>query len=95
MHEEAAVWRGADLAFVDAAVTRLARMYFQSPVLKRVRRRRPSVFNWMFTEEGLLNGPEALVGRIRVSSHRQQMQIPVPDPRNLTTLNNIVTMQSA
>jgi len=36
MHKEAAMRRRTDLAFVDAAVTRLARVNFQSPILVSV-----------------------------------------------------------
>jgi hypothetical protein len=32
MHKEAAMRRRTDLTFVDAAVTRLARVYFQAPI---------------------------------------------------------------
>ena len=36
MHKKTAMRRRTDLAFVDAAVTRLARMNFQTPILVSV-----------------------------------------------------------
>lgn len=67
MYEVAHVRRGADLTLVDAGVT----------VLRVLDLQRPLVRVWV------MDGPEALVARVRVPAHGQQVDVAVPHPRNL------------
>jgi hypothetical protein len=64
MYEVAHVRRGADLTLVDAGVAVLRVLDLQRPLV-RVR---------------VMDGPEALVARVRVAAHGQQVDVAVPHP---------------
>lgn len=67
MNVLANVWRGGYLALVDTWVPDLRILDLQRPV---------------FTGR-LIDGPEPLVSGVRVPAHSQQVDVPVPDPRDL------------
>ena len=67
MYEVAHVRRGADLTLVDAGVAVLRVLDLQRPLV-RVR---------------VMDGPEALVARVRVPAHGQQVDVAMPHPRDL------------
>lgn len=67
MHGGADRWCGGDLALVDTGVVALRVEDLERPVLG-VRR---------------VNGREALVARVRVAPHREQVNVPVPHPGHL------------
>ena len=82
MERVAHVRRRADLALVDAAVLGLGRVDLQHPVLVSVQTVR---MDGLIAVVGLVNGAVALIGRVRVSSHRQQVDVSVAHPRHLNT----------
>lgn len=65
--EVAHVWRGGYLALVDAAVPVLGVLDLEGPVLR----------------VGVVDRPEALVARVRVSTHGEEVHVPVTHPRYL------------
>lgn len=67
MYEVAHVRRGADLTLIDAGVAMLRILDLQRPLV-RVR---------------VMDGPEALVARVRVPAHGQQVDVAVPHPGDL------------
>jgi len=69
--------RCADLTLVDAAVPLLSRVDFQYPVLVRVHAIR---MDGLIAVVRFVYGPESLVGRVRVSGHCQQMDVPMAHP---------------
>lgn len=72
MHEVAHVGRRGNLALVYSAVPVLGKLDQQYPVVL----------------ERAMYHPEALVVRVRVTSHRQQVDVSVSDPRYLKQYNS-------
>lgn len=58
---------GGDLALVNTAVPMLRILYLERPVLRL----------------GRMDHTKSLVVRVRVTADREQMYVPVPDPRYL------------
>ena len=84
MQEEALMGRCADLTLVDATVPLLSRVDFQYPVLVSVHAIR---MNGLVAVVRFVNGPESLVGRVRVSGHCQQMDVSMAHPWHLSKDN--------
>lgn len=67
VHDVTHVWRRRDLTLVITAVPKLRILDLQRPIV-RLR---------------VVDRPESLVVRVRVTADGEQMNVPMPDPGNL------------